>query len=153
MSYWKGLALAAVIDVVWIMGCPFTPTEPDPVPSSQARYLSLEPVPQPDADSVTIGELSDIDRQVDSLMLHLQEHGGDVDAIQTLADLYMSHGWYEAALGPLARAVQLDPSRRSLWVALDRAVEKSGRDKISDAELVRRAQDFVEAVAMWGMGC
>jgi predicted Zn-dependent protease len=134
------------------MGCPFTPT--DLPPSSEARYFTLEPRPQPDAgDSLTITDLRDIDGQVDSLMLYLQAHEEDVDAIQNLSDLYLSHGWFEAALGPLARALQLDPSRRSLWVALDRAVEKSGGEKISDAELTRRAQEFVEAVRMWGQGC
>ena len=36
---------------------------------------------------------------------------------------------------------------------LDRAVEKSGRDKITDAELVRRAAEFKETVEMMGDGC
>jgi hypothetical protein len=138
MSYWKGLALAAAIDVVWIMGCPFTPTEPGP-PLVQA-VAGFDQLQQ-------LGQLED------SLMTHLQEVPGDVDAMLLLASVYTAQGWDDSAIGPLARAIQIDPGRRSLWVALDRAVEKSSRTKITDAELVRRANDFLEAVKMWGMGC
>ena len=140
MSYWKGLALAAVIDLVWIMGCPLTPTEPDPPIVQAVEPQSLDQLQQ-------LGQLED------SLMMHLQESPDDVDAMLMLANVYTAQDWDAAAIGPLARTLQLDPSRRSLWAALDRAVEKSGREKISDAELVRRANDFVEAVKMWGMGC
>lgn len=42
-------------------------------------------------------------------------------------------------IGCLARAIQLDPYRRELWVALDRAVARSGRTTITDAELTRAA--------------
>jgi hypothetical protein len=45
----------------------------------------------------------------------------------------------DAEIGCLARAIQLDPYRRELWVALDRAIERSGRVKITDAELTRLA--------------
>jgi cytochrome c-type biogenesis protein CcmH/NrfG len=86
-------------------------------------------------------------------MMNLQEHPDDVDVIQKVADVYANHGWYESAIGPLARALQLDPSRRGLWSALDKAAEKSGIAKITDAELTRRAARFVEAVEMWGHGC
>lgn len=138
MSYWKGLALAAVIDLVWIMGCPFTPTEPDPPPVQAVESLD---------------QLRQLGQLEDSLMTHLQESPDDVDAMLLLANVYTAQDWDDAAIGPLARALQLDPSRRSLWVALDRAVEKAGFVKITDAELVRRALTFVEAVKMWGMGC
>ncbi len=138
MSYWKGLMIAVAIDLVWIMGCPSTATEPDPLPPVQV---------------VEVAELTEIGSLEDSLMVYLGEHAEDVDVMEQLADLYADHGWYQAAIGPLARALQLDPSRRSLWVALDRALEKSGRAKITDAELVRKADAFVEAVEMWGMGC
>jgi hypothetical protein len=45
----------------------------------------------------------------------------------------------DAAIGCLARAIQLDPYRRDLWVALDRAIAQSGRPTITDAELTRLA--------------
>src|SRR3989442_1230223 len=89
----------------------------------------------------------------DSLMERLQEQPTDVDAMAKLADVYASHGWYEAAIGPLARALQLDPTRRSLWSALDTAIAKSGRAKMTDEELTEKAAAFVEAVDMWGHGC
>jgi predicted Zn-dependent protease len=110
----------------------------------------------PPADVVAEMPLDDLKatgRIEDSLMMYLQEHPDDVDAIEKIADVYAENGWWDAAIAPLARALQLDPSRRSLWSALDRAVEKSGKAKITDAELVRRAAEFVEAVSMWGHGC
>ncbi len=59
----------------------------------------------------------------------------------------------DAAIGRLARAIQLDPYRRDLWVALDRALERGGRAKITDAELTRAAREFVLAVEQRGHGC
>lgn len=115
MRYWKGLAVAAAIDLACIAGCPAIPT--DPAPPATIEAVAAD----------------------------------DVDAMEHLARVYTERGCYEAALAPLARALQLAPSRRSLWVALDGAVEKSGRVKITDAELTRKAQDFVAAVEMWGM--
>lgn len=144
MSYWKGLMLAAAIDLVWIMGCPLLVTEPEP-----PALVERAPV----QDSLTVAALTELSRLEDSLMMHLGEHPEDVDAMHQLARVYLDNGWYERAIGPLARAVQLDPSRRSLWVALDRAIEKSGHAKMADAELIRRANGFVEAVDMWGHGC
>jgi Flp pilus assembly protein TadD len=100
-----------------------------------------------------IDRLRVIDQRLDSLMTHLEEHPHDVDAIEHVADLYAENGWWDAAIGPLARAIQLDPERWSLWAALDRAVEKAGMVKITDAELTVRAAEFVEAIEMWGHGC
>ncbi len=155
MPYWKGLMIAAAIDLAWIMASPTTVTGPEPrppvdavavwpaeLPADREDYVNPE-----DIDFTALGALED------SLMLHLQEHPDDVDAIERVAEVYASHGWYESAIGPLARALQLDPSRRGLWVALDQAVEKSGMGTITDAELTRRAARFVEAVEMWGHGC
>jgi len=139
MSYWKGLGVAVAIDLIWIMGCPLLATEPP-------RETQREPVQQVAALAV-VGQLED------SLMERLQEQPNDVEAMQKLADVYASNGWYEAAIGPLARALQLDPTRRSLWSALDTAIAKSGRLKMTDKELTERAAAFVDAVEMWGHGC
>lgn len=143
MNYWKGLLIAVVIDAAWIMGNP-TPTAPDPV-----RAMSMDAVEWRPA----LDQLETMGRLEDSLMMHLQRHPEDVDAMAELAHIYAGNEWHDPAIGPLARALQLDPSRRGLWSALDRAVEKSGMAKITDAELIRRAQAFVEAVEMWGHGC
>ena len=45
----------------------------------------------------------------------------------------------DAEIGCLADAIQHDPYRRELWVALDRAIARSGRATMTDAELTRAA--------------
>lgn len=45
----------------------------------------------------------------------------------------------DAEIGCLADAIQHDPYRRELWVALDRAIARSGRATITGAELTRAA--------------
>ena len=142
MTYWKGLMIAAAIDLVWIMARP-TGTQPATVPA-------LDLVAEWPAEPQQLAETSRLD---DSLMLYLQEHPEDVSAMETLAGVFAENEWWDAAINPLARALELDPSRRSLWTALDRAVEKSGLGKITDAELVRRAAAFKESVEMEGHGC
>jgi len=143
MNYWKGLMIAAAIDLGWIMGCPVTATGPEAVPPLDV----VAEWPQP------VDELTETGRLEDSLMSYLQQSPEDVVAMAKLARIYADQGWYDAAINPLARALQIDPQRRSLWSALDRAVEKSGKAKITDADLTRRAAAFVEAVEMWGHGC
>lgn len=151
MNYWKGLAIAAAIDAAWLMGCPAVSTEPEPLPPVEVvmnlAETGAEPADAHEPEMTTIGTVED------SLMIYLQEHPEDVDAMEALARVYADDGWYDSAIGPLARALQLDPERRSLWVALDRAVELSGWAKITDAELVRRATSFVETFESWGHGC
>jgi cytochrome c-type biogenesis protein CcmH/NrfG len=149
MKNLKGLMMAAAIDLVWIMACPITTTGPEPLPPVEivAAWPAEARVESEAVDFTALGELED------SLMLRLREHPTDVDALQQVAEFYAEHGWYESAIGPLARALQLDPSRRGLWVALDRALEGAGTAQITDAELTRRAAQFVQAVSMWGHGC
>ncbi|HEY6093224.1 MAG TPA: hypothetical protein VIV83_14605 [Gemmatimonadales bacterium] len=84
--------------------------------------------------------------RVESLTQHLRSNPEDASAMEDLAALYMTNGAYDAAIGPLARALELDPHRRSLWVALDVAVIKSGRKMVTDAELSRRAAAFKSAL-------
>ena len=149
MSYWKGLGVAVAIDLIWIMGCPVLATEPPPEAQRESNWV-LNPRP---GVSYEVDQLARIGQLEDSLMERLQDQPNDVDAMQKLADVYASNGWYEAAIGPLARALQLDPTRRSLWSALDTAIAKSGRAKMTDKELTEKAAAFVEAVGMWGHGC
>jgi len=80
--------------------------------------------------------------RVEGLRQHLRNHPQDVDEMEHLATLYMANESYDAALGPLARALQLDPHRRSLWAELDTALRHLGRQRMSDEELVLRALDF-----------
>jgi cytochrome c-type biogenesis protein CcmH/NrfG len=155
MSYWKGLGVAVAIDLVLIMGVPFLATGPEVPPYTiEPRWAMNDNVGAVYvAKSPDVDELQELGRVQDSLMMYLQEHPDDVDAIQKVADVYADNAWWDNAIGPLARALQLDPSRRSLWSALDRAVDRSGKAKITDRELTERAAAFVEAVEMWGHGC
>lgn len=66
----------------------------------------------------------------------------EVAALEDLATTYMANGAYDAAIGPLARALQLAPTKRTLWAKLDEAIAKSGRTSMTDAELTQRATDF-----------
>jgi len=141
MRYWKGLMIAAAVDLAWIAG------HPSPVgPRMEAASVVVDA-------SRELDHLSEVGRVTDSLMANLQDNPDDVATMEALARVYADNGWWDAAINPLARALQLDPARRSLWVLLDRAVEKSGRDKITDAELVRRAAAFKESVEMLGHSC
>jgi cytochrome c-type biogenesis protein CcmH/NrfG len=143
MTYWKGLLIAAAFDLVWSMARPAT-LEPPQVPP-----LAVV-VEMPESPTHDLDELGNLE---DSLMSWLHEHPHDVDVMARLSDFYASQGWWEAAINPLARALELDPSRRDLWVALDRAVAGSGREKITDKELVERAAAFADQIDMFGDGC
>jgi len=148
MRYWKGLMIAAAVDLAWIAGHP-SPVGPRVEVASAVVDLPADPA----AASRELDQLTEVGRVTDSLMSYLQDNPEDVTAMEAIARVYADNGWWDAAINPLARALQLDPARRSLWVLLDRAVEKSGRDKITDAELVRRAAAFTESVEMMGHGC
>lgn len=161
MNYWKGLGVAVAIDLAWIMGSPLL--APHAVPTLH-QYKEDVAGPGPlDAGNVGVVAVEyrhgEVDRLIavsdalDSLMMHLQMEPEDVDAIAKVADVYADNGWWDEAIGPLARAIQLDPERWSLWSALDRAIENAGIPTITDAELTVRAAAFVESVETWGHGC
>jgi len=158
MSYWKGLGVALAIDLVWIMGSS-TILAPDlTVPRYRDEPWVMNPGPETtvsfaEPEPHEVDELIEISERLDSLMMHLQEFPEDVDAIEKVADIYADKGWWDQAIGPLARAIQLDADRWSLWSALDRAVGNAGMATITDAELTVRAANFVEEVEMWGDGC
>jgi len=157
MSYWKGLAVAVAIDLVWIMGAstvlapdlqePAYKEEPWVMNSGTATVTFAQPAPN------EVDELIEISERLDSLMMQLQMNPDDVDAMEKVADIYADKGWWDAAIGPLARAIQLDADRWSLWSALDRALGKAGMATITDAELTVRAANFVDEVNAWGHGC
>lgn len=160
MSYWKGLGVAVAIDLLWIMGTStlLAPDFTEPrLERNAAVPVAFEPVrvrarlAEPRANDVD--ELIEISERLDSLMMHLQEFPEDVDAIEKVADIYADKGWWDQAIGPLARAIQLDADRWNLWSALDRAVGNAGMATITDAELTVRAAAFADEVEMWGHGC
>lgn len=133
MTNWKVITISLALALGWIMGNP---------------ALALGPAPAPDPQAEVEMNIA----RVESLTQHLRSYPEDVGAMEDLAALYMANGSYDAAIGPLARALQLDPHRRSLWVALDVAVIKSGRRVITDAELTRRAAAFRERTIQDGKG-
>lgn len=154
MSYWKGVLLAIVVDVAWIMGSPSVMTAPELALTREPNWMQT---PEPGVSAMLTSpedaQLDEAGRLEDSLMVHLQNHDDDVAAMVSLARMYVAHGWYDAAIGPLARAAQLDPERRATWSLLDRALKQAGRPQITDAELAKRAQQFNESVSTWGHGC
>ena len=84
--------------------------------------------------------------RVESLTEHLRVYPRDVDEMEHLAALYVANGSYDVAIGPLARGLELDPHRRSLWVLLDGALRNLGRQSITDEELALRAAEFRNAL-------
>ena len=125
MTNWKAVTVSLGLALGWIVGNP---------------AVALGPAPDPQAEvQVNVA-------RVEGLTEHLRNNPRDVDEMEHLAALYMANGCYDTALGPLARALQLDPRRRSLWVALDNAVRHLGRGRISDEELVLRAGEFRNAL-------
>ncbi len=127
MTNWKAVTISLGLALGWIMGNP---------------AVALGPALDPQAEvQMNIA-------RVESLTQHLRSYPEDVSVMEDLAALYMANGAYDAAIGPLARALQLDPYRRSLWVALDVAVIRSGRKMITDAELVKMAARFKESLTV-----
>jgi predicted Zn-dependent protease len=125
MTNWKAVTIAMGLALGWLIGDPAIAMGPGPDAQAQVQLAVSH---------------------VESLLAHLREHPADVSALEQLAATYAANESYDAAIGPLARALQLDPKRRSLWVALDRAVQRSGAARITDAELSRRAASFVEVL-------
>jgi cytochrome c-type biogenesis protein CcmH/NrfG len=143
MNSWKGSATALAMHAVLLMGCPAQITEPDAAPATPAPAVAT-----PD-----VRDLLELDIQLDELMTRLQQEPENVAVMEQVARIYVRQGWHEGAIGPLARALQLEPGRRGLWTALDAALKGSGIASITDAELEERAARFVEAIEMWGHGC
>ena len=125
MTNWRAVTISLGLAVGWIVGNP---------------AVALGPALDPQAEvQVNVA-------RVEGLTQHLRDNPQDVDEMEHLAALYMANGSYDAALGPLARALQLDPHRRSLWAALDGALRHFGRHRMSDEELVLRAGEFRKAL-------
>jgi cytochrome c-type biogenesis protein CcmH/NrfG len=125
MTNWKAVTLSLGLALGWIMGNPAVALGPRPEPQAEVQMNVA---------------------RVEALTEHLRSNPDDVDEMEHLAALYMANRCYDAAMGPLARALQLDPYRRSLWVALDRALGQLGRPRVSDEELTVRAGEFRKAL-------
>ena len=129
MTNWKVVTIALGLALGWSMGNPAVALGPASSPGTQAEVQMKV-------------------ARVEGLTHHLRNYPRDVDEMEHLAALYMANGSYDAAIGPLARALQLDPHRRSLWVGLDTALRQLDRQRISDEELAVRALEFRNALTV-----
>jgi len=125
MTNWKAVIISLGLAMGWVIGNPAVARGPAPDPVAEAQMKVA---------------------RVEALTQHLRSCPSDVDEMEHLAALYMANGSDDAAIGPLARALQLDSHRRSLWVMLDAALRHLDRQRISDEELALRAVEFRRAL-------
>ncbi len=78
-------------------------------PDTVARVNAATPL-----DALSLAELELLAQMEDSLIGAIQQDASDVGAMAELAQLYMLHGAYDAAVAPLARALELAPDREDL---------------------------------------
>jgi cytochrome c-type biogenesis protein CcmH/NrfG len=113
-----------------------SPTLPPPAPLESRSLKDLE-------------ALAEIE---DSLVRAIQNDSADVGAMVDLAHLYMREGSFEHAVGPLARAMEVDPDRDDLSYELLLAMNLAGMDR-EQVDLAAMAREFAEMTAMAGHGC
>lgn len=113
----------------------------------EGRGSLVAPAPNPvTLDAIT---LAVVDSLVGSYMMAIHDFRYDVRAMTDLAFLYMRHGWFDRAIGPLARAREIDASSEVLRHFLELAVARTG----GSVDLTEAARRFEETVEMWGEGC
>ena len=94
------------------------------------------------------GELGDSPGAVAAYQHAIVLDGRDVWSMNNLAHLYIGQGQFQNALGPLARAIEIDSTvgafRNNLALALARSTQDS-----SAVDLGGLARDFVEQTKSW----
>src|SRR2546426_1106735 len=121
-------------------------------PRHPHRPNSVSFAPARPLDSLSLAGLEALARAEDSLVLAVQEDSANVDAMTELAHLYMLHGSFDHAVGPLARALEVQPGRDDLWYELLLALKLSKLDE-QHVDLAQLAREFAEMAAMAGHGC
>lgn len=118
----------------------------------QRPVVVPKPDPQPGVLSVTaqLAELNTIDSLATAYILAVQNDPVDVRSMTDLAFLYMKHGWFDRAVGPLARAREIDATSEPLRRYLELAIARSGKRYV---DLYGEARAFEEMVQMEGHGC
>lgn len=149
MRYWKGLLIALTFDASYLGTAALVGPDPAPRTYPPAQLFTASAVAE---GSPSIAELEEIGAQEDSLFGAIQADSGDVGAMAALARLYLDLGWAGRAIGPLARALEIEPGDAELERALAEAIERSGED-LTDGDLAVAAREFMEIVAMWGHNC
>jgi hypothetical protein len=112
-------------------------------PRTIIRVVSAERTTDPLALAV-------MDSIVGTYMRTIAENSVDITAMTDLAFLYMRHGWWDRALGPLARARDIDPESEPLRRYLELALARAG---VGPFDLAQLARDFAAMAAEWGHGC
>jgi len=97
-----------------------------------------------------IAMLNVVDSTATAYILTIQNDPIDSRSMTELAFLYMKQGWFDQAIGPLARAREIDATSEPLRRYLELAV---ARAELGFVDLYQAARDFEERVAMEGHGC
>ena len=153
-ALWPGMrtvtALAVVAHIAIAFVACFDPFSPEEL---QAPAPPPPPVLAVPAETLSVDQVEALDREIDRLMVAIQEDGRNVDATLELARLYAGQGWFEQAIPPLARAAELEPERSEIFIELGVALGRAGHASAADVDLFQEARDFEEAVDLWGHGC
>ena len=121
-------------------------------PKPVARHTAARVKAAAPLDSLSLAELELLAEMEDSLIAAIQRDSSDVGAMAELAQLYMLHGAYDAAVGPLARALELAPEREDLRAELQLAF-RLGNLAARHVDVAAQVREFLELVAMAGHGC
>ena len=87
-------------------------------------------------------ELGDSSGAIDAFKKAIVLDGRDAWSMNNLAKLYIGQGRFEEALGPLARAIEIDSTVAAYHANLGRALERT-------TDRSRLAEAFVEQVKTW----
>ena len=123
-----------------------------PAMAVQRPVVVPKPELQPGALTVTaqLAELNAIDSLATTYIMVVQNDPVDVRAMTDLAFLYMKQGWFDRAIGPLARAREIDATSEPLRRYLELAIARSGMGYV---DLFQAAREFEEMVLIEGHGC
>jgi hypothetical protein len=124
------------------------PEPPRPVPVVLARPVAPEPIRR--VDPATIAVIAAIDSMATAHILAIQNDSLDSRSMTELAFLYMKQGWFDRAIGPLARAREIDATSEPLQRYLDLAIARSG---LGFVDVYQAAREFEDIVAVEGHGC
>ena len=102
------------------------------------------------AVTLTLARLAIADSQINHHMMLIQAAPGAAQPMVELAFFYMKHGWYDRAIGPLARAREIDALNETIGRYLELAVARSGKGYV---DLYEAAREFVAMMEEWGHGC
>src|SRR2546425_79132 len=109
-----------------------------PTPSTEKRYDQAGGV----VTSYTREELGDSTGAIEALKRAIVLDGRDAWSMNNLAKVYIRQGRFEDALGPLARAIEIDSTVTAFHTNLGRALERT-------ADRGGLAAAFVEQVKTW----